>query len=439
MTATDTSAEGADLRALLRPGAIVPVFQPIVDLATGDVVAFEALARWPDRPELLPDDVFVRALELGLLPELEWACRRATLTAALNSELRHSGRLFINVEAATLGLTQPPDLDELVRTAAEQLDVVLELTERSLMGRPADLLRLVDWARGRGGAIAMDDVGSDPESLAMVPFVRPEILKLDMSLVQGTPSARQARTLSAILAHVENTGALLLAEGVETQRDLEQARAVGARLGQGWLLGREVARPSPAHPIELPVTEPPPAVAPTPFEIVADTISTKQLRTGRKPLLLALTRHLEAQALAYSEGCVVLAACQRAELFGAGMRRRYSGLVTVCPLVGVLAEGLDQVAIPRGVRTVSLQRDDPLTREWAIVVVSSHFAGALIAREITEPTAPPPADALRRFSFVMTHDRELVVAAGRSLLYRIVGQAPASGSVPPAGAGQLGP
>ena len=117
--------------------------------------------------------------------------------------------------------------------------MVVELTERALTDRPAEVLAAVAWLRERGCGIALDDVGVDERSLALMPFLAPDVIKLDMSLIQArgaTPVA--ARVLNAVAAEAERSGAVLLAEGIETEEHLARARAVGATLGQGWLFGR---------------------------------------------------------------------------------------------------------------------------------------------------------------------------------------------------------
>ena len=100
--------------------------------------------------------------------------------------------------------------------------------------------------RGRGWGIALDDVGAERASLALLPFIRPDVIKLDLGLVQGRPSAAVAEVFSAVNAESERSGAVVLAEGIETREHLGTARALGATLGQGWLLGRPSAAPETA-------------------------------------------------------------------------------------------------------------------------------------------------------------------------------------------------
>src|SRR5918997_5912954 len=89
-----------------------------------------------------------------------------------------------------------------------------------------------------GCAIAVDDVGADRRSLAFMPFLRPEIIKLDLSLTQARPTPQIASVVHAVNAEAERTGALVLAEGIESDHHLMRARALGARYGQGWRFGR---------------------------------------------------------------------------------------------------------------------------------------------------------------------------------------------------------
>ncbi len=398
----------------MAPGALVSAFQPLVELSSGETVGFEALARWPGVSGALPDTVFPAALAAGRSSELDWMARLAGMRGALDAGLGTEQTLFINVEAASLGAPQPEAARELIAEALGGLRVVIELTERALLSRPADLLALVDWARQRGWGIALDDVGVNPDSLALLPFVAPDVIKLDLALVQQTPSQHQARTMAAIMAHAERTGAVILAEGVETETHLEQAFAFGATYGQGWLFGRPgpLAATTVVAPVGLPFLDPPAGASASPFDLVR---TRGDLRVGRKRLLQAMSRHIESQAKAQSDPPVVLAAFQTANRFTPALARRYAGLADSCPFVGALGAGLPAVPAT-GVSGADLDPDDPLCGEWTVVVVGPHYAGALIARDLGDDGP----DRERRFEFMITHHRETVVAAGRSLMGRIV-------------------
>jgi EAL domain-containing protein (putative c-di-GMP-specific phosphodiesterase class I) len=81
--------------------------------------------------------------------------------------------------------------------------------------------------------VALDDVGADPLSLAFMPLLRPDAVKLDLRLVQQRPGPAVVEIMSAVNKYAEHSGALVLAEGIESEQHLTMARALGARLGQG--------------------------------------------------------------------------------------------------------------------------------------------------------------------------------------------------------------
>ena len=174
--------------------------------------------------------------------ELELACQKSGLAAAAGAGLTAPWSVFLNVEpdAAQDALkpvpgAQPGGDDD--GPAAPPLRVVAELTERFLTADLAQLLDLVTLLRSHGWGIALDDVGADRNSLALLPFIRPDVIKLDLGLIQQQPSADAAEIFSAVNAEAERSGAVVLAEGIETGEHLNVARSFGATLGQGWLFG----------------------------------------------------------------------------------------------------------------------------------------------------------------------------------------------------------
>ena len=349
-----------------RRSGLRTVYQPIVDLASGTPVGFEALARGPaGSPLERPDALFGAARNAGRLAELDAACRRSALRGARDAGLRAPWTLFVNTEPATTRV------DTLATPASgREARVVVEFTERALTRDPAELLLVVDRLRELGHGIAVDDVGVDPASLALLPLLRPNVVKLDMALVQGRPTPSVASVVAAVEAEAERSGALVLAEGIETPEQLSTARALGATLGQGWLFGR---------PGELPADLPlaPSAVLPLPSAATgAGAVSPfalasarREVRTAEKPLLIEISKHLERQAAASGESAVVVATFQHERHFTAETRRRYAALAEVVTFVGVLGQGLPPHPMP-GVRGGMLLAADPLVHEWDIAVVS---------------------------------------------------------------------
>lgn len=400
---------------ILRRGAVTSVLQPIVDLATGAVVAHEALARGPVGPLRGPDALFAAAERCGRVAELDALCREVAVRTALGHGPATPTSLFVNIEPSTLRADALEPLVQLVASASRPLQVVLELTERELAARPAELLAAVTRLRGAGWRIALDDVGAVDMSLTFLSLLAPDVVKIDMGIVQRRPDAHTAALMNALNAYAERTGAVLLAEGVETDAHLQTALALGAQLGQGWLFGRPTAQPSADRPTgSLTLPAPVRTAAPvSPFHCLPAGV---HLRVSSKALLIQVSKHLERQAADIGVSAMVLATFQHDHHFTAGTRARYRALADAVGFVGAFAQDLS-VAPVEGVRGCHLPAGDPVCQEWDIVVLTPHFAAALLARDVTD--GRPTADRDRRFEFVLTYDRETVTAAARSLMNRI--------------------
>ena len=182
--ATTVSERGSEalLSAILTDGLITSRFQPIVDLGTGDVVAYEALSRGPvDTPFHNPAALFDRAHELGRVADLDLACWLSSVRTATEQGFTAAHTLFVNVEPGSLRRADVGDAPHPPAPA------VLEVTERALMTDPAGLIYAIGRARELGYRIAIDDLGADPASLALLPLVAPDLIKLDMALIRERP------------------------------------------------------------------------------------------------------------------------------------------------------------------------------------------------------------------------------------------------------------
>lgn len=419
MTAQDTkSLSPTSLPAfseILESRQVRALFQPVVDLANGQVVGYEALARGPvDSPYESPIALFAAAQRAGRTAELDWVCRAAAFEAALadgGSQLADAVPLFLNCEPSAFGAPCPADLQPIVDMAQRRLHVVMEVTEREIARDPAGLLSAVARARDGLWGVALDDVGAEPDSMALMPFINPDVIKLDLRLIQARTTAEVARIVNAVLAQAEQSGATILAEGIETPRHEQIARSMGATVGQGWLYGRPGPLPrtvpSPNHPLRLLHIENTVANR-TPFDVIA---------AGRKPtrsakdLLIPMSMHLENKGLEGTEPVVLLACFQEAQHFTDRARVRFERLAQSASFVGAVGAGMDSTPAT-GVRGASLSQTDPLRGEWDVIVVGPHFAGALVARDCGD-TGP---DLQRRFDAVITYDRPLVIEAARALL-----------------------
>lgn len=410
--ATRVSAPATELDRILREGLLQPAFQPIVELETGEVAGYEALARvCGDSPLARPDLLFDAARAHGRVVELDWACRAAALRTAVEHGLRRA--LFLNSEPEAVVAPPADDVLPLLARAEALFQPVLELTERELTEHPGAILGLLPTVRERGVRFALDDVGVDPRSLALMPFVRPEVIKFDLALTQAPLTPELAETVHAVNAHAERRGTMVVAEGIETEEHALRARALGATHGQGWFYGRpgplpaEARTPVKALPLPAPLDD---DGDQTPFEVLREAIEP---RTAPKRLLLALSRQLEAHAEGLGHAGVLLATFQDRARFTGASRARYEHLGRRLAFVGALGAGLEHHAA-RGVRGADLPPGDPLRGEWDVCVVGPHFAAAFVARDLGD--AGPDAD--RRFAHIATFDRELVLRVARRLMAR---------------------
>jgi EAL domain-containing protein (putative c-di-GMP-specific phosphodiesterase class I)/CheY-like chemotaxis protein len=230
-----------DLEAVLANEAFVAVFQPVVDLASGKTVGYEALTRFHDGTR--PDRRFADADAVGLGLELESACLTAAMAAA--PRLPGNGWLSVNVSPALLleGDRLRDCLDGQARSA------VLEVTEHVAIENYTAIREAVS-SIGANVRIAVDDAGAGFASFRHILELRPDYVKLDIGLVRDIDhdDVRQA-LVAGIVYFAKKSGCRLIAEGIETEGERDQLRALGVDLGQGYLLGRPAAageQPDPA-------------------------------------------------------------------------------------------------------------------------------------------------------------------------------------------------
>ncbi|HEX7490937.1 MAG TPA: EAL domain-containing protein [Candidatus Limnocylindrales bacterium] len=207
-----------------------PVFQPIVDLDCNRIVGYEALTRFSDgtNPELL----FAEATAVGLGVELE----TATLEAAIAASSRLPESAWLNLNASPELIISGKSLRALLLRSNKR--VVLEVTEHTAI-TDYKAFRAVIASLGPKVELAVDDAGVGFSSLRHVLELRPAFVKLDRWLVADLETDRARQAMIAGLRHFARaTGCQLIAEGVETDRELAVLQGLEIRLGQGYLLGR---------------------------------------------------------------------------------------------------------------------------------------------------------------------------------------------------------
>ena len=398
--------------AVLAGRLVEPVFQPVVALADERPVGFEALARGPEGPLREAPALFAAAARAGRSPELDWLC----LTAAAR-RYRQEGvpelALFVNLNPDTLGTDPPEELVEVYAELTQERDVVLEITEQSVMREPARLLGAVLDARRRTARIALDDIGAEPASLAAMPLINPDIIKLDRSIIQSRSNSwALSQVVNAVLDEAHRRGAQILAEGIERPEHVAVARSLGATLGQGWLFGRPGPLPQNVRPSEQPLTRVKPhhVSQATPFEVLAK-VAPVHPTSGE--LFASMAMHIENQALQTTSPAVLAVSVGDGGLDDE-TRMRYTYLTNKGVDVFVLGVG---VGVPHGlggrIRGIPLAGADPLVREHTVLFVGSRYGSGAFSRR---RTAGPGTDLVDAGT---SYDADRVIEAMLTLVNRL--------------------
>ncbi len=237
-----------DVESLIQTRSFHPVFQPIVDLRTGEALGFEALTRFDGGTR--PDIQFERAVGVGLGIELEVVTLAEAVAAA--RQLPAGAFLSLNVSP---GLTLRGSTLADILAAADR-PVVLEITEHAVVDDYA-ALRSVVRSLPVPARLAVDDAGAGFASLRHVLELAPDIVKVDRSIVAGIDHDPARQALLAGLRHfASRRGIQLIAEGIETAPELSTLTSLAVPLGQGFLLGRPVAAADvTGDPIRIPPAE----------------------------------------------------------------------------------------------------------------------------------------------------------------------------------------
>ena len=226
------------IRSILDGGPLRMVYQPIVRLETGGVIGVEALTRFDMEPVRPPNEWFDEAAAVGMGADLELAAVRAGL--AKSHLLPDCAYIALNVSPETL---IDPRLVDCLST--QDRPVVVELTEHAAVDSYDVLVGAVGRLRQSGARIAIDDAGAGYASLRHILRVKPDIIKLDVSLTRDIHIDADRRALAAsLVTFARETGAQMVAEGIECEEELRTLRGLGVGCGQGFYL---------AHPAPLPL------------------------------------------------------------------------------------------------------------------------------------------------------------------------------------------
>jgi len=224
---------------ILENETITSVYQPIVDLKSGDIIGYEALSRGPLNTDFYsPLKLINMAHSLNLIWELEMLFRKKALE---NIHLLNPNKyLFINVDPDVIksnefrsGLTH----EHLLKIGADETSIVFEITERTAISDYEGFQKILDNYRNQGYQIAIDDVGAGYSGLKTITETRPNFIKIDMDLIRNID--KNAFKQALIKAFVEisvTTNFKIIAEGIETKDELKTLILLGVHAGQGFYL-----------------------------------------------------------------------------------------------------------------------------------------------------------------------------------------------------------
>ena len=234
-----------DLREAIQNDVLRPYYQPLVDLTTGRITGFEALARWPhpERGMVSPGEFIPVAEETGLINAVGGLMlRRACMDAA---QWPDDVRVAVNLSPLQfrVGNLLSVVMDTLKQTGLPPTRLELEITETLLLEKSSQVLATLHALRSLGVRISMDDFGTGYSSLSYLRSFPFDKIKIDQSFVRDLAANPDAQAIvRSIISLGKGLGVTITAEGVETEAELSCLRIEGCHEGQGFLFSR--ARPN---------------------------------------------------------------------------------------------------------------------------------------------------------------------------------------------------
>ena len=239
------------LRNAIEADGLQLAFQPLIELSTGRVAGFEALARWQrDDGEMISPAEFIPVAEdSGLIVPLgQWVIQAAARTLAKWDRANEGDQVaaYIAVNVSAIQIARD-DVASIVRNALADQNVsanrlMIELTESAIIGDPDVALSVLRELKSLGTRIAMDDFGTGYSNLAYLQELPLDVLKIDRSFVDRmTEDKDKAAIVRTIQSLAEALEMQTTAEGVETSQQADRLKAIGCNFGQGYYFARPMA------------------------------------------------------------------------------------------------------------------------------------------------------------------------------------------------------
>jgi EAL domain-containing protein (putative c-di-GMP-specific phosphodiesterase class I) len=228
---------GEELRKVIREESIRTLWQPVIELQSGALHGFEALARGPKNSMFeMPRAMFALSGRVGAAGDLDRLCRAAALKD--RGGVAEGRKLFVNVLPSTLSGSEwsegtVPEM--LAASGRAPRDVVVEVSERAIGSDAAALASACEALRSEGFGLAIDDVGTGRDGGEALERLRPDYLKVDASVVRGIDANLVKQEIFATIARAGGSiGASLVAVGVESAEEAATLQSLGARYAQGY-------------------------------------------------------------------------------------------------------------------------------------------------------------------------------------------------------------
>lgn len=404
-----SAAARPDLEELVRSGGVRSLFSPIVDVITGMDAGYrvshfaEAGGTPINSPELRQ-----AVRDSDMVGDIDSSIREQTLRDADAAGLDSHTRLFVNSE--------PESLVTLEDRTDRDARIILQLDPSSISAQPGSVLRSVRSARQLGWSIGISGVGLDLATTAFLPLVNPAVVVLHPDVLKIEDKQHLAKLNVLLRAHVERTGAVVVAEGVDSEDELIMVNALGARFATGELYASPTDRPNPVsippedamsghHTRNKPIQG-------TPYSI-AQGLQADPLVVDYDFMIEHMVQLLKRASSAGSSALVVGVFGEEKQLPDT-VGAVYRSVGRTAGLAAVLSGGFDEAPVP-GVRSGPVDHSDALRDEYAVIVVGPDWSSMVSAHRRNELGT----DGRREFDLFITTERYASVDAARSVLSRI--------------------
>lgn len=235
-TAQRLAQQGDMVSSLSRGRRLFSAHQPILNLQTSEVIAYEYLSRYGEPAEAMPDNFFRLCAERNVLTLVDHQCMRSAIERS--RDVPPSLGRHINLFPSTLLAIPTEHLLAELPPDVPTSSFCIEISESQIIGDPSYLIEPVRALKAAGVRIAMDDVGCGNSCLESLVYLEPDVIKLDKRCGRGIGTdPAKAEMLQRLFRIVANLTEHVVLEGIETELDLAVARDLGVRFGQGYLWG----------------------------------------------------------------------------------------------------------------------------------------------------------------------------------------------------------